>query len=67
MQPSLVVEAMITTGVRLKRLMECLAACISWENKHEDLLTSVSIDFANRLSQVIEGPIFDIFLYTVRV
>lgn len=44
MQPSFVVEAMITAGVRLKRLMECLAACLSWENKHGDPLTSISID-----------------------
>jgi hypothetical protein len=36
---------MITAGVRLKRLMECLAACYTSESKHGDSITSVSIDF----------------------
>ena len=45
MQPSLVAEAIITAGVRLKRLMECLAACYTSESKHGDSITSVSIDF----------------------
>jgi hypothetical protein len=45
MQPSFVAEAMITAGVRLKRLMECLATCFTSKNKHGDSRTSVSVDF----------------------
>jgi hypothetical protein len=112
MQPSFVAEAMITTGVKLKRLMECLAACFASKVNHGNSITSASVEFmalqltsitlcvhkltldvtarmplkcesgadvhktyilsmlttsADRLSQVIEGPIFNIFLYTVRV